>query len=273
MVAMKLIDIDSRSFCVHPAADCLLSETQSSGSGGFTVVSAVGMQSVGKSSLLNKIARGNIFKNHQDPGNVDSLLKHITRGVDLHVTKERLLLLDCQPLMSASILDEYIKNGSGVSNSIPDSSEPETNVFITSLQLLCFLLAVSDYVIVVNDWSMDIHLIKLIATAMMMVGNDTNQAELIFQVPKLKDESEKKSLLSSLQTFLGGECFTVKEIIDENETTTTLIKLLSRRTINDDERGANNHNCEKSWLVNAQRYWDNSIRKSTIFSDYARLML
>ena len=127
--------------------------------------------------------------------------------------------------------------------------------------------------IVVNDWSIDIHLIKLIATAMMMVGNDANQADLIFQVPKFKDETDKKNLLSSLQTFLDGECFNVKEIIDEKESTPNLIKLLSRRTNNNDERGANNHNCEKSWLVNAQRYWENSIRKSTIFSDYARLML
>ena len=106
---MKLIDIDSRSFCIHPAADCLFGETQSSGSDGFTVVSALGMQSVGKSSLLNKISRTNVFKSHQDPSNVDSLLKHITRGVDLHVTKERLLLLDCQViLINFSFIDSFL---------------------------------------------------------------------------------------------------------------------------------------------------------------------
>uniref|UniRef100_T1JQS2 GB1/RHD3-type G domain-containing protein n=1 Tax=Tetranychus urticae TaxID=32264 RepID=T1JQS2_TETUR len=103
-IIMKIIDTDTWSFLEHPAADFLFGDAQSSGSGGFTVVSAVGMQSVGKSSLLNRIARANVFKTHKDPNNLDNLLRHITRGVDLHVTQERFLLLDSQVSINECLL-------------------------------------------------------------------------------------------------------------------------------------------------------------------------
>ena len=92
---IKLIDPDSWSFFEHPASDFLFNDSVA-GPGGFTVISAVGMQSVGKSSLLNKIAGRNVFRTHGDADTSQSYLKHLTRGIDLHVSKERLFLLDCQ---------------------------------------------------------------------------------------------------------------------------------------------------------------------------------
>lgn len=93
---MKLIDPESWSFFEHTASEFLFSDNISPNANSFTVISAVGGQSVGKSSLLNKIAGRNVFKTHNDTDNPTSYLKHLTRGIDLHVTKERLLLLDCQ---------------------------------------------------------------------------------------------------------------------------------------------------------------------------------
>ena len=93
---MKIIDPNSWSFLESPFTDVLFSENSSLGPGGFTVISAIGTQSVGKSSLLNKIAGTDVFKTHESVDNPESFLKHLTRGIDLHITKERLLLLDPQ---------------------------------------------------------------------------------------------------------------------------------------------------------------------------------
>lgn len=93
---MKLIDPESWSFFEHTASEFLFNDNVSPTTSSFTVISAVGMQSVGKSTLLNKIAGRNVFKTHTDSDSPHSYLKHLTRGIDLHVTKERLLLLDCQ---------------------------------------------------------------------------------------------------------------------------------------------------------------------------------
>lgn len=86
---IKLID-ESLLFQESLANDYLLNESLSSK---FSVITAVGMQNVGKSSLLNRIAGKDIFKTHKNGQND---LKHLTKGIDLHVTKERLLLLDSQ---------------------------------------------------------------------------------------------------------------------------------------------------------------------------------
>ena len=104
--------------------------------------------------------------------------------------------------MSASILDEYIKNGQNNPTICSDISEPETWVYISSLQILTFLIAVCDYVIIVNDWILDFDLIKLLSTAIMIVGNDSPKADIIFQFSEFDKNDEKiklKSIISSIK--------------------------------------------------------------------------
>jgi putative ribosome biogenesis GTPase RsgA len=102
---MKLIESETLVFLESPASDYLLSDSISSG--GFSVISAVGLEGVGKSSVLNKIAGKDVFKVHNNNcDNNSDPLKHMTRGIDLHITKERLLLLDSQVLQ---IIDLVLK--------------------------------------------------------------------------------------------------------------------------------------------------------------------
>jgi len=170
--------------------------------------------------------------------------------------------------VSASILDEYIKNGQNNPTICSDISEPETWVYISSLQILTFLIAVCDYVIIVNDWILDFDLIKLLSTAIMIVGNDSPKADIIFQFSEFDKNDEKIKLKSILHCLLGTAFSCIKGFIDEKESLSTLMKLLTRR--NSNERGSAVY--EKSWLISAQRFWENQVRKSTLYSDYARLM-
>ncbi|RWS06811.1 SMG9-like protein [Dinothrombium tinctorium] len=268
---MKLLDVENWSFLEHPVVDYLFGENVSSSFGGFKVISAVGTQSVGKSSVLNQIAGSNVFKVHTDNGESDLLLKHCTHGIDLHITRERLFLLDSQPLLSASILDDYIKSGITPCTLNSDSSEPETYVYITSLQLVSCLLAICDYMIVVSDWALDFHLIKLIATAMMMVGSAAHKAEIVWYSPKGYEGSQKK-VVHILESLLGTDSLSVVGASDDiNDLLSTVLKVPSRRNSNSNNASRVN-TCEKSWLVSAQRFWENSIRKSTLYSDYIRFM-
>lgn len=176
--------------------------------------------------------------------------------------------------MTASILDEFIvKNSACPVNLLSDTSEAEIYVYITSLQLLSFLIAVCDYVIIVNDWLLDINMLKLLATAMMMVGTEAHHAEIIFYFPQFKEEDRKK-ISQIIRTLFGGEFSynIIKDIIDESITVPKLLKLLSPRNFVQDDRSPL-YTSERNWLVSSQRFWENSIRKSSLFSDYARLML
>lgn len=108
---------------------------------------------------------------------------HCTTGIDLYVTPNRMLLLDTQPVMSASVF-ERISNldttaNTSVTNpkkyqgtSVPSSSSGTsigdvgllTNMDgaleMHSLQMAAFLLSVCHVVILVQDWFFDPDIIR-----------------------------------------------------------------------------------------------------------------
>lgn len=90
--SMKLIEGETWSLMEHPTVEFVLGESASSG---INVVAAIGMQSVGKSTLLNYLAGKKVFKTHKDVEK-DNLLQHVTVGADVHITPERTFLIDTQ---------------------------------------------------------------------------------------------------------------------------------------------------------------------------------
>ena len=97
---IKLIDNDTLMFNESPAIDYMLSESISGS--GFSVISAIGLDGVGKSSVLNLIAGKDVFRVHHKNSSSYSErpLRHRTKGIDLHITKERLFLLDSQVIIN-----------------------------------------------------------------------------------------------------------------------------------------------------------------------------
>jgi hypothetical protein len=77
----------------------------------FTVLGAVGKQSVGKSMLLNQIAGSAVFDTHtncDDPAK--TLLQHVTNGVNLYATSDRLWLLDTQVTIAIALIQVRCTN-------------------------------------------------------------------------------------------------------------------------------------------------------------------
>ncbi|KAG1658774.1 Protein SMG9 [Nymphon striatum] len=137
----------------------------------FYVIGVIGMQGVGKSSIMSMLANGrfalsersNTFrietKDHREVG------EHATGGIDMYITSDRIILLDVQPVMSASVLERLLetdKRHASEFSSILHSSE------IPSLQLMSFLYTVCHTVLVVQDWITDINLLKNLQTAEML---------------------------------------------------------------------------------------------------------
>ena len=94
------------------------------------------------------------------------LAEHCTTGLNVWVSPERLILVDCQPLLSASILDRSIqvdkKFSTEYNNSYEDSIE------MHSLQAIGFLSNICHKLLVVQDHFVDPNLIRLIQTAEML---------------------------------------------------------------------------------------------------------
>ncbi|XP_069944303.1 nonsense-mediated mRNA decay factor SMG9 isoform X2 [Cherax quadricarinatus] len=138
----------------------------------FLVVAMMGMQGVGKSALaslfvdpsvdVHKI-RSCIFR----PESLEQIISglHGTNGIDIYITNERLIVLDCQPLLSPSIMDRLITQEKKFTS---DYNSTENLMEVESLQVLTLVMSIAHVVVMVQDSAADPNLIRLLQTCEMM---------------------------------------------------------------------------------------------------------
>lgn len=85
------------------------------------------------------------------------MTQNCTSGIDAYVTKNRVILLDCQPILSSSIA--YSASQKRMGQSI-DPAGLIVDSEIVSLQLAAFLLSVCHIVLLVQDWFFDPNILK-----------------------------------------------------------------------------------------------------------------
>ncbi|PAV74715.1 hypothetical protein WR25_15330 [Diploscapter pachys] len=144
----------------------------------FKVVSAIGSQTAGKSTILSMIGgnesqdmyRQYIFR----PASREAVetSKHQTLRLQIFVTKFRMILIDCQPLNSAAIIDEALV----FSRQSKFSDNGDNGSYVEALQLTAFLFQISHTVLVCMDHMIDLSLIKSIRLAEMLRANVDNIA-------------------------------------------------------------------------------------------------
>ena len=142
----------------------------------FTVIAAIGLAGCGKSALMNELAnsgaRGPVeggglprkpFAIQTEEIALDA--SHQTVGVDLMVTEDRVFLLDCQPLLSSSVVLDMLLEGE------PSPTSYQHSMVSQSYRLLMFILAVSHVVLAISDEpsaAPDRHILALLRAARWM---------------------------------------------------------------------------------------------------------
>ncbi|EKX34581.1 hypothetical protein GUITHDRAFT_147103 [Guillardia theta CCMP2712] len=117
----------------------------------FVVIAAIGMAGSGKSFILNELAGYQNSSEDNGPAlrpfvvqTQDIMLEgsHQTVGVDMYITGERIILLDCQPVCSSSVVLDMVLEGA------PLPAIACTYDHLMDIQLMMFILAISHVVIV-----------------------------------------------------------------------------------------------------------------------------
>ncbi|KAI7879012.1 hypothetical protein K492DRAFT_208571 [Lichtheimia hyalospora FSU 10163] len=130
---------------------------------GHFVVGVVGKQGVGKSTVLS-------YLTHQ-PFNAFSIQsiesvaysRHQTVGIDVFITPERTILLDTEPILSCSVLDEALRSTS------MDGLHPELWLERESLYNLVFMLSVCNVVLVVSEgMQLDVAMLRYLKRAELL---------------------------------------------------------------------------------------------------------
>ncbi|OQR92993.1 protein SMG9 [Achlya hypogyna] len=133
----------------------------------FQVVGCVGLEGVGKSTLLSLLASSSTSDPWFPTQTLETKLngKHQTSGIDMCITEDHVVFLDCQPFLSSSMMHELVlKNESPKFGALPLDQQLE----VTSLQLLVFLFSVCHHVLVVSDAATDPDLWQLLQNAELL---------------------------------------------------------------------------------------------------------
>ncbi|XP_076652556.1 nonsense-mediated mRNA decay factor SMG9 [Halictus rubicundus] len=274
----------------------------------FLVVGCLGAQGVGKStimSLLTSNYASNVFPvqdmSHHESG------ANCTSGIDFFVTKNRVIYLDTQPILSGSTIDYSISYDQ--KKPTTDFANIETNLELQSLQFAAFLFSVCHVIIFVQDWIIDPNLVRFLQTAEMLKPSSTsnmdqdyveyyphivflhNKAELQDFTPniteKTKDFYSKVFSASRLQTHSGLDMspqstdaslnlFFIPEIVNEESAMRQNEKKLIERLKTKIHGVSRNPMTpttltEKNWYHYVSRVME-AIKKSHLSSEYGRLM-
>ncbi|XP_011153344.1 protein SMG9 [Harpegnathos saltator] len=191
----------------------------------FLVVGCLGTQSVGKSTIMSLLT-------HEDMPDifpVQDLSHHesatnCTTGIDIFITKNRVIYLDTQPVLSISAFDNSTSSFDQ-KKTVSDFTNTETNLELQSLQFMAFMFSVCHVIIFVQDWCCDLNSVRLLQTAEMLKPSSTTTMDqdyveyyphLIFlhnkaepqdfmpsSIERMKDFYKKTFSSSRLQTHSG----------------------------------------------------------------------
>uniref|UniRef100_A0A0K0D064 Protein SMG9 n=1 Tax=Angiostrongylus cantonensis TaxID=6313 RepID=A0A0K0D064_ANGCA len=147
----------------------------------YNVISAIGPQGAGKSTILSMIGGNNSQDMYRQyifrPASREALesSRHQTTKIHAYITKFKQIFLDCQASNCASVLDEAIR----YSRSALTDGRYAINNYMEIVKLIAFLVQISHTLLVCSDWLIDIELIKLIRTAEMFRANFEHVTEKI----------------------------------------------------------------------------------------------
>lgn len=135
----------------------------------FLVVGVLGPQGVGKSTIMSYLAGSDInskkFVFPCQTRDVAERASNMTVGVDMFVTEERTIFLDCQPLLSPSLLEQCIYNDRKMS---AEYNGPAAGIEMQSLQLATLFFSICHVVIIMQDWFSDCSLYSFLQCAEML---------------------------------------------------------------------------------------------------------
>nr|CAG4645159.1 EOG090X0EPT [Leptodora kindtii] len=162
----------------------------------FLVIGFVGLQWSGKSTVSSHLAASNCSEFvKQSVFNISTTNFQMkgetaTSGIDAYICNDRTIWLDCQPLLSAAVIERelasaYSKDVYKESSLKFETSCIGTQVEVQSLQILSFLYCICHVLVVVQDSLADPNLIRLLQTAEMLKPNMSSDESSHDHMPHL----------------------------------------------------------------------------------------
>lgn len=174
----------------------------------FTVIGVLGPPGVGKSTILNELygfdgtSSGVLPPFPVQSEEIRAMARHCSVGIELRMSVERFILLDTQPVFSASVLAEMMRPDGSSSISVLSGEQLSAELAheLMGIQLGVFLASVCHVLLLVTEGLHDISLWRLMLT-----------------VDMLKQGIPDPSLLNSPSTGIGAYSQSSNIVSDREE--------------------------------------------------------
>lgn len=150
----------------------------------FTVIGVLGKRSVGKSSLLNNIIGKTVFKESASKHAHLKQNAYSTKGIDIFITRERLILLDTESLFSTTSLQRI--NSSSFKIDV-EGLKNVSNIENLAVKYALLMYSICHVIIVVQDNLQDQSLLKFIKKTKSYQSYCPN----LFSVPEIESPKPK----------------------------------------------------------------------------------
>ncbi|OBZ91903.1 Protein SMG9 [Choanephora cucurbitarum] len=178
---------------------------------GHFAIGVIGKQGVGKSTILSHFAPNSKQVFPIQEVNQYLYQGHKTEGIDIHVTPERAILLDTEPILDWTVLDKALRTGN------LGGLHPDLWLEMENLYNIIFIMSVCNVVLVLADGpEYDIDLLRLLQRAAMLKFNipdfpllesqqDMNYyPDIVFVSNKCRKEEFTLEKYSRLDAILGS---------------------------------------------------------------------
>ncbi|CAL5189367.1 unnamed protein product [Lathyrus oleraceus] len=201
----------------------------------FTVIGVIGGPGAGKSTIMNELyAFDSSSADMLPPFVIQSIedramARHCSNGIEPRISAERVILLDTQPVFSASVLVEMMEpDGSStisVMSGEGESLSPQLAHEVMAIQLAVFLASTCHILLVVSEGVHDDELWHLMSTADLLKNEISDPSLLSSSLSQSSSSELEKDSKVSEREYMATPVFVHTKLRDQELTPKNILLL------------------------------------------------
>ncbi|KAL2318580.1 hypothetical protein Fmac_032456 [Flemingia macrophylla] len=199
----------------------------------FTVVGVIGPPGVGKSTILNELygfdstSPGMLPPFAIQSEETRAMARHCSTGIEPRISTERIILLDTQPVFSASVLAEMMKpdGSSTISVLSGETLSAELAHELMGIQLAVLLASICHIVLVVSEGFHDDNMWHLMLTVDLLKHGISDPSLMTSSLSQSSSLGLEKDKLPEHEEYMAIPVFVHTKLQDQDFTPNNFVRL------------------------------------------------
>ncbi|KAK7405968.1 hypothetical protein VNO78_07580 [Psophocarpus tetragonolobus] len=199
----------------------------------FTVIGVIGPPGVGKSTIMNELygfdstSPGMLPPFAIQSEETRAMARHCSGGIEPRISTERIILLDTQPVFSASVLSEMMRpdGSSTISVLSGETLSAELAHELMCIQLAVLLASICHIVLVVSEGVHDDSMWHLMLTVDLLKHGISDPSLMISSLSQSSSSGLEKDKLPEHEEYMATPVFVHTKLQDQDFTPHNFVQL------------------------------------------------